>query len=223
MPGLIALVGGDEFRSHAVDMDRAIVDATGVERPAVVIIPTAAAGQRPELAAEHGGKHFSSLGADASSVMVMKSSHADDADLLSPIASADVIYFTGGNPAHLLDVLTDSLLLKMSIEAVERGKILAGSSAGAMVLGTWMRFREWREALGVVPDIVTLPHHERENPDEVVKELAQSAPPGVTAFGIDGATACIGTPGNWKALGHGNVTVYKNGEWRRYSSGEAIA
>ena len=92
-----------------------------------------------------------------------------------------------------------------------------------MVMGSWMRFREWGQALGIVPGIVTLPHHERANPDDVAKEMANSAPAGVIALGVDGRSACFGSPnGGWKVLGPGNVTVYKNGQWQRYGPGDAV-
>ena len=35
-----------------------------------------------------------------------------------------------------------------------------------MVMGPWMRYRQWQEALGLV-EAATMPHHERSDPDEV--------------------------------------------------------
>ena len=103
MAGLIALVGGDEFREGCEEMDRAILEATGVSSPSLVVIPTAAAAQNPSMAASHGVGYFSGLGANASALMVLDAAHANDKGLLSPIDTADVIYFTGGNPAYLLE------------------------------------------------------------------------------------------------------------------------
>ncbi|MGH2542735.1 MAG: Type 1 glutamine amidotransferase-like domain-containing protein [Ardenticatenaceae bacterium] len=224
MPGLIALVGGDEFRSGTEDMDRVILQSAGVERPAVLVVPTAAAAENPSRAAANGVTHFIRLGAEAAPLMIEESAHANDEALLASVDSANVIYFTGGNPAHLLEVLADSLLLDKLRESLNRGAIVAGSSAGAMVMGSWMRFRgQWTEALGLVPGIVALPHHERANPDEVAKELAASAPADVTALGVDGRAACFGAPdGEWKALGVGSVTVYKAGQWQRFTPGQAV-
>ncbi len=224
MPGMIALVGGDEFRDGTEEMDRAILEAAGVGRPALLVLPTAAAFERPELAAANGVTHFARLGAEAAPLMVEDASHANDAELLAPVDLANVIYFTGGNPSHLLDVLTGSALLDKLKECLKRGAIVAGSSAGAMVMGSWMRFRgEWRRALGIAPGIAVLPHHERARPDDVARELAETAPRGITCLGIDARAACFGIPGSqWKALGAGNVTVYKDGKWRRYKPGETV-
>ena len=221
MAGRIALVGGDEFRKGCEDMDRAILDANGKKCPSVLIVPTAAAGQNPSKAASNGVAYFSELGADASALMAIETADANDESLLEPVDAADVVYLTGGDPAHLLGALSGSTLLRKIEAALERGAIVAGSSAGAMVMGPWMRFREWRKALGLVP-VVTLPHHERSDPDRVAAELATCAPDGESVLGIDAMTGCFGGPDGWSVLGAGRVTVYRDGGWQQFESGEAV-
>ena len=223
MTGRIALVGGDEFRPGCEPMDRALLEATGVRRPSLLVVPTAAATQNPSKAAANGVKYFSDLGADASALMVLDAAHANDEALLSAVEDADVVYLTGGNPTHLLDVLRGSTMLEKMDQALGRGAILAGSSAGAMVLGSWMRFRDWRPALGVVPAVATFPHHERADPDAVSKDLAESAPDGLVVLGIDAGAGCLSGPDGWRVLGAGRVTAYYGGVWSRYSPGDLIS
>jgi cyanophycinase len=222
MAGLIVLVGGDEFRPGCEQMDRAMLDATGAARPSLLVVPTAAALEMPAKAASNGVSYFSDLGADAQPLMVLEQSHANDETILSPVDSADVIYLTGGSPKHLLDTLAESLLVHKMKLALERGAVLVGSSAGAMVLGSWMRFRGWSRALGIVPEVATLPHHEGSDPEAVARELAASAPPGVTVLGIDVKTGCFGGPEQWEVLGQGEVTAYHAGRWQRAASGEVL-
>ena len=220
----IALVGGDEFRAGCEPMDEAILAATGKPAPVTLIIPTAAAFERPDLAAQNGVRHFASLGADAHPLMALDRKDAMDAGLASEIDSADLVYLTGGNPARLLETLSESVLLDGIIAALERGAVLAGSSAGAMVMGSWMRFREWRRALGIAEGIATLPHHERADPDSILRELGASAPGELDAvFGVDGRCGALSGPDGWTALGPGNVTVYRNGGWHRYADGDTFA
>ena len=223
--GKIALVGGDEFRPACAEMDAALLRETGASRPRVAIIPTAAALERPDLAARNGARHFAALGADAAPLMALNAQDANSADIAAPIDGADLIYLTGGNPAHLLDALRDSLLLAKIRAALKRGAVVAGSSAGAMVLGERMRFRgEWHDALGVAPGVAVLPHHERADPDAVLADIADELAAGTTALGIDGATGCVadGADG-WRVLGAGAVAVYAAGRWRRYGAGERFA
>ena len=217
MAGRIALVGGDEFRPACREMDAELVRATGKRSPRVLIVPAAASHENAALAANHGVTHFLELGADAAPLMVTASEHANDEALISEVEDADMVYFTGGNPANLLEAVQGSLLLRKLDELLQRDGILAGSSAGAMVMGSWMRFREWREALGIVPGVVSLPHHERSTPEETSAELTASGHADLWALGIDGATGCLSGPDGWTVLGDGNVTVYRNGEWKRYA------
>ena len=223
MAGRIALVGGDEFREGCESMDEAILTATGKSAPTVLIIPTAAAFERPDLAAQNGVQHFTSLGADAHPLMALDRKDAMDPGLASEIDSADLIYLTGGNPAHLLETLSNSALLGRIEAALGRGAVLAGSSAGAMVMGSWMRFREWRRALGIAGGIATLPHHERADPDSTLRDLDASAPKELNAvFGVDGRCGVISGPEGWTAMGPGNITVYRNGSWDRYAEGDTF-
>lgn len=223
MAGRIALVGGDEFREGCESMDEAILAATGKSAPTVLVIPTAAAFERPDIAARNGVRHFASLGADAHPLMALDRKDAMDVGLASETDSADLVYLTGGNPSHLLETLSESALLNSITSALERGAVLAGSSAGAMVMGSWMRFREWRRALRIADGIATLPHHERADPDSTLSELDTSAPKELNAvFGVDGRCGALSGPEGWTALGPGHVTVYRNGAWSRYTEGDTF-
>ncbi len=221
MPVEIGLVGGEEFRPGCEDMDREIMRASGQDPARVVIIPTAAV-TGPAKAANDGVTHFGGLGAAASQLMVLERSHAVDLAFIEPSRGADVVYFTGGSPEHLLDTLRDSQLLKELLDALESGAVLAGSSAGAMVMGSMMRRPGgggWVEALGIVPGLAVLPHHERSDPAETARQLRDQVPADLTVLGIDARSGCLGRPGSWRAVGSGKVTVYRGADWAVYDSG----
>lgn len=225
MPGEIALVGGEEFRVGCEEMDREIMRASGQDPAKVVIIPTAAV-TGPAKAANDGVTHFGALGGASSRLMVLNGAQANDPDFIRPAAEADVAYFTGGDPNFLLTALRDSALLQLLLERAEQGMVLGGSSAGAMVMGSVMRRPgggDWADALGLVPDLAVLPHHERRNPATTAKELQDSAPAGVTFLGIDARSGCLGKPGEWLVVGSGNATVYQNGQWQVYYPGQTIS
>ena len=224
MPGQIALVGGDEFRTGCEEMDREIMRESGHGPAKVVVVPTAAV-TGPAKAANDGATHFRALGGDSSRLMLLERIHAEDPDFFVPATMADVVYFTGGSPEHLLETVFDSPFLKAVLESVDRGAVLAGSSAGAMVMGSMMRRPKaggWVEALGLVPGIAVLPHHERSDQAETFSELQESAPSGLTFLGIDARTGCLGRPGNWRVVGSGRVTVYQGSEWQIFDSGDKL-
>ena len=234
MAGTIALVGGDEFRVGCEEMDREVMQASGQDAARVIIIPTAAV-TGPAKAANDGVTHFAALGGAASQLMVLESGQANDASFVAPVTEADAVYFTGGNPDHLLDTLRGSTLLRLLTEGLQRGLVLGGSSAGAMVMGSIMRrpplyppadgrpaSDRWVEGLGIAPGICVLPHHERRDPAETLAGLRESAPSDVTYLGIDARTGVIGGPGNWKVAGFGKVTVYRGGDFAVFGAGEQL-
>jgi cyanophycinase len=224
MPGQICLVGGEEFRVGCEEMDREIMAASGGDPARVVVIPTAAV-TGPAKAANDGVTHFAKLGGDASQLMVMEREQADDAGFVLPSRDADVVYFTGGSPDHLLTTIKDSQLLTALLEMMDRDFVLAGSSAGAMVMGSMMRRPRaggWVEGLGLVPGVAVMPHHENRDPVETSRELEREGPSGLTVLGIDARTGCLGRPGAWKVVGSGKVTVYQDGEWGVFESGQRL-
>lgn len=228
MTGIMALVGGDEFRQNCREMDREIMAAAGRHPARVVVIPTAAAHSGPEKAAQDGVTHFNRLDGQAESLLILDRSQADDAGLVAGVAAADLIYFTGGNPDHLLDTLRDSRLLAAITAAMARGAILAGSSAGAMVMGALMRrprAGEWVPGLGLAPGIAILPHHENGDPAAVSAQLQSQLADrldDLIVLGLDAQTGVLGQPGHWWVTGHGQVTAYQSGGWQVYQAGEVI-
>ena len=224
MSGTIALVGGEEFRVRCEEMDREVMRASGKDPVSVIIIPTAAV-TGPAKAANDGVTHFSALGGAASQLMVLDSTQANDAAFVEPVNGADVVYFTGGSPDHLLATLNGSALLRLLAEGLERGLVLGGSSAGAMVMGSVMRRPSsggWVEGLGIAPNIGVLPHHERRDPAETLSELRQSAPAGVVYLGIDARTGVIGGRSDWRVTGSGKVTVYRGDQYSVFAAGERL-
>lgn len=220
---LIALVGGDEFRPQAANIDRHLTERLGGANVRVAILPTAAARENPQLAAENGVRHFRGLGVEALAVMVVDRPSANDPRLVAQLDGAGLVYLAGGDPRYLLDTLRGSLLWERLSGTLFEGCALAGSSAGAMVLGETMRYRgEWIEALRLLPGICVLPHFERWGADALPGLRESSSGSGLTLLGIDGATGCIGWEREWEVVGPGAVTVIRPGLSEVFRGGERI-
>ena len=204
---LVALVGGEEFTEAAEAFDRELLAVVEAKTANIAILPTAAKSENPFLAAAHGISHFRKLGADPYGVMIVDKITADAPVLVSELAGADIVYLTGGNPANLLEGLRDSKAWQKLREMADDGVVLAGSSAGAMVLGERMAFGgEETEALGLVAGVIVLPHFERAD-SKRIKQLVKAAPAGITYLGIDGATGCLRVSDEWRVTGPGRVHV----------------
>ncbi|MGO9198072.1 MAG: Type 1 glutamine amidotransferase-like domain-containing protein [Acidimicrobiales bacterium] len=212
--GVLALVGGGEWREGA-DFDAELLERSG--NTEVLVLPTAAAYQRPEKAIEWATRWFAALGATVRPLMVLRHEDALDEGNARAVAEASLVYFGGGSPLHLRSVLKGSLLFDTLVSAWRNGTIVAGSSAGAMVLCDPMvdpRGGAFTVGLGLVEQLAIVPHHEPAGGHLMWRTL-ELAPAGVPIAGIPERTALLREPdGTWRASGAsvGDVTIYLDGK-----------
>ena len=209
MAGLLALIGGNEFRPDCEPMDRALLARLAAD-PNVVILPTAAAHENPRLAADNGLRYFRRLGARAGAAMIVDAETASQPSLVKQIKSADMVYYTGGDPTYLLETMRSSPAWQAVLDVLGRGGAMAGSSAGAMICGgqMWSPGHGWREGLGLVPQMAIIPHHATLAARWSAGHMRATLLAGVTLVGIDEATALLGSGQEWMVLGKGEVAVY---------------
>jgi cyanophycinase len=233
MRGSVALVGAGEFLPAMSPFDRELLDAGGSNRPRVAIVPTAAYPDGEETFqrwASLGVEHFTAIGAEVEAVLIRNREDAEDPANAQAVGEADLIYFSGGKPGYLLDALSDSAVWSAALAANERGAVLAGCSAGAMVLGgcqvnlhrvmlPWPL--RWRPALGVVPGIAVFPHYNAW-PEPFTALMALQAPEGTIVLGIDEGTALVGRQGGWQVYGEARVTVWRGRQRQRHRAGESF-
>jgi cyanophycinase len=229
----VALVGAGEFLSTMDEFDRGLLEATGRRRPRVAILPTASYPDGEDVFqrwAAMGSEHFARLGAEVEPVLVRERGAADDAAFCQAIGEADLVYLSGGKPRHLLSVLADTAVGRAVTDAHLRGAVIAGCSAGAMVLAgrqpdlrRWMLPwpLRWRRGLGLLPEVVVFPHYDAW-PEPVTALMALQAPRGSVVLGIDEATAIVGRDGSWQVHGRSRVTVWRGRRRERYRDGEAF-
>jgi cyanophycinase-like exopeptidase len=233
MPGAVALVGSGEFLPAMTEFDVGLLAATGRARPRVVILPTASWPDGEEAFARWasmGVAHFSALGAEVEPVAVRDRLDADDAAHVQAIGEADLIYLSGGKPAHLSAALDGSGVGHALRQAHERGAVIAGCSAGAMALAQrHFDFRRrrlvwpvaWRDGLGLVAGASVIPHYDAW-PEPLCALIALQAPRGSVLIGIDEDTAIVGRDGSWEVHGRARVTVWRGRRRERFRSGDVF-
>ena len=209
--GLLALVGGGEWQPGA-DFDAELLERSGADE--VLVLPTAAAYEQPARAVATAERWFSSLGASARGLMVLRHADANEAANAAVVRRARFIYLSGGSPLHLLSVLKGSLVFEALASAWRHGATVAGSSAGAMVLVDPMvdpRGGAFTVGLGLVEQLAVVPHHDSGTSHHFWRTL-ELAPRGTPIAGIPERTALIRDPdGSWRSAGEGQVTVYLDG------------
>ena len=223
----ILLAGGAEFGGRMREPDlHAIELAGGLDVP-IRIIPTAAApDNNHKRAGNNGVRWFKSLGArDVDVTFVIDKASAQDKSLASHLRSAKLIYLLGGFPRHLGETLSDSFAWQAVMDAYHAGAVIAGSSAGAMVLCE--HYYDPYEGkllpgLNLISNACVLPHHNSSGKNWAA-QLSELLP-GAILIGIDEQTGMINNAGNaettvsasllsaqreWKVYGAGAVTLYR--------------
>jgi cyanophycinase len=227
MMGILVLEGGAEFGGRMRDPDlRAIELAGGFDAP-LRIIPTAAAPDKNDVrAANNGIRWFQSLGAkDVQSVPLTSKIRADDKQIVQSLREAKLIYLLGGFTHYLGQTLKGSAAWEGALDAYRNGAVIAGSSAGAMVMCEFYYDPSGgrvHEGLNLVPNSLVLPHHNtfgKKWAPELLKKI-----PAVTLIGIDEQTGMVNDGGNsWTVLGRGEVTLYRGNQVETHKAGETFS
>lgn len=233
MAGTLALVGAGEFLESMSGVDRQLLDRAGGNH--VVILPTASAPDGagvPERWIKLGVDHFTGLGAQADGVLALDRAACDDPANADRVRAANLIYFSGGKPDYLRSTLDGTALWSAVREVFDRGGVIAGCSAGAMIMGGYVPefslkagvpwINRWHESFALVPDAIVVPHY-NEFPEVMVSLMFGRRPPGSYLIGIDEHTALTGLDHAWQVLGAGRVTVRRGREKKRYTAGQAVS
>ncbi len=194
MSGYILLEGGSEFGGQMYVPDlRAIELAGGMDVPISVIPTAAAADNNHRRAGNNGVKWFRSLGAtNVESLPLIDTASANDPEIAAKIRSSRFIYMLGGSPGHLGHILENSASWQAMLAAYEDGAVLAGSSAGAMVLCQYYfdpHQGRLIKGLGLLPNTCVLPHHNNFGKSWV--ERLENLLPDSNLLGIDEQTGMI--------------------------------
>jgi cyanophycinase len=210
--GPLALVGGGEWQPGC-EFDADLLTASGGTD--VLVLPTAAAYEHPEKTVDCARTWFEGLGGKVRGLMVLGRADAEDEANAAVVRASRFVYLSGGSSMHLLSVLKGSPLWKALLEAWHNGAVVAGSSAGAMVLSDPMvdsRGGALTVGLGLVENMAVIPHFGQENAEKVHRSIALAAP-GLPVVGVPEHTALIRDPdGAWRQAGQGEVQVYVSGK-----------
>ena len=221
--GALLLEGGAEFGGAMREPDLRAIELAGGQDAPIRIIPTAAAPDKNHLRAGNNGiRWFHSLGAtNVESTLLIDEEHANDSEIVESLRAAKLIYMLGGFTHYLGQTLLGSQAWKAVLGAWQDGAVIAGSSAGAMVMCEYY-FDPGRgkveKGLNLVPNTCVLPHHNTFGKGWV--ERLRLLLPGVVLLGIDEFTGMIMKNREWEVLGSGAVTVYHGRDVEVYGSGQ---
>ena len=215
-----------DVTGHSLEPAGGVVDrGVGWVRPIrIVIVPTAAARGRPDLAAATGQAAFERRASagdhgriEVSVARIVDAESATDPDHVGRILTADLVHFPGGDPDLIPAVLGGSPALSALRSAWHGGTVVAGASAGAMGLAEWT----WTphggvRGLGFVPGIAVVPHYDNVRRTRWQAALDDLAPGGIGYLGLDERTGVIAEPNgstgrSWRVAGQGAAHWFARG------------
>jgi len=206
--GHLVIVGGG---GTPLDVRQAALELCG-ERRRVVVFPQAS--------------RLTDRGADAPALW--KEAGATVVEVLDPIepdaaraavAAADLVWLPGGDQSRLQAALDAAGLIEPIRARYREGAVVAGTSAGAAVMGAWMLTgkaeleavkvgtTELVAGLGLWPEAIVDQHFlARRRNNRLLGAVLDK--PGLLGVGIDERTAVIVSAGELRVLGEGGVLVY---------------
>ncbi|MDB5095897.1 MAG: cyanophycinase [Cyanobacteria bacterium RYN_339] len=215
---LVAVGGGSEDPA----LIREILDLAKGKASKVAIVNTASS--EPAKSGPIYLKFFQTLGVPgATLVPLLTREQAYEPAVLEQLSAADLIYFTGGNQIRLAQILAETPAHGAILAAWQRGAVIAGTSAGAMVWGPEYLAAgtsagallkgtskdgglDLKPGLGLLPGVVVDTHFGREG--RLGRLLVASAQqPGLAGVGVDERTAALITAEGVRVIGDGHVTV----------------
>lgn len=214
---MLALVGSGEYLPSMEIVDRFLLEQLP-DSPRVVCLPTAAGtegNERINYWSKLGIEHFTNLGVAVEALPVIDRQSANQREFADRIHQANFVYLSGGKPNYLLNTLKESLVWQAIETVLAGGGLLAGCSAGAMVMGERIAgFPNSQLAFNLLPNSIIIPHYD-EMPTGF-SQMVRMANKKATLIGIEGKTALFIDSGAPLAIGLGGVTVWNSDGKRRY-------
>jgi cyanophycinase len=229
-PGPVALVGSGEYLPEMASFEASLIDG----RPGrYVQLATAAVPDGPEVVERWhalGREQAERIGVEAVILRVADRADAENSDLAEMVAGAGLVYLSGGHPAYLADTLRESAVWSAILLAWQAGAALAGCSAGAMAMTSWVpSFRDPRQegtpGLGLLPHMRVIPHFDSfaSRVPDLLERFAAPRDSEVTVIGVDEQTAIVGGPIEWVVEGRGSAWMLRTDGRREVPAGGTLS
>jgi cyanophycinase len=216
--GSLVIIGGAEDKRADKAILKEVIKLAGGESSHIALITTAT--QSPEEAGLEYKRLFGELGArSVVSINVTDRECANNIEGLKVLDDATCVFFVGGDQLRISSILGGTEVHRMIRELYEKGKVIAGTSAGASMMSEIMVVEgndeeaprkctlKMAPGMGLLAGIIIDQHfNQRGRIGRLLAAVAQN--PNVLGIGIDEDTAMIVNKDlEFTVQGSGVVTV----------------
>jgi len=154
---MIAITGSGEFLPSILDVDKRLIGYLD-GAPKVLTFSTAAGNESDDRLSywrNLAQDHFSTLGIDHKHIAAKNREDLNKSSVIDDMKNSNFVYFSGGSPTHLYDSINNTKFSE-ELKNLENRGIVAGCSAGAMVMGEKMIKGK---GLNYLKNTIVIPHY----------------------------------------------------------------
>jgi cyanophycinase len=222
--GTLIIIGGGRVPDEIMNL---FAEKAGGEEAKIVVIPTASV-TGGTIDTTRWTEYFGRFGLN--DVRIMHTSDPNTAnqdDFISPLKDATGIYFLGGRQWRIADGFLNTKAHDEMFRLLDRGGVIAGSSAGATIQGSYLArgdtknnqimMGDHEEGLGFIQNIAIDQHHLARNRLFDMFDILENKPE-LLGVGIDEGTAMLVEGDVFEVIGNSYVAVYDGAFWSREGS-----
>jgi cyanophycinase len=193
-------------------------DLGGGKGAPIVVIPTAS-GADDYPADWRGLRMFKDFGATNITLLHTKDRQVADSEaFVRPLTTARIVWFVGGRQWRLVDSYAHTRTQREIERVLERGGVVAGSSAGASILASYMvrGAREnnvimmapgYEEGFGLIKGVAIDQHMLTRNRQDDLEEVIEKHPE-LLGIGLDESTAIIVQGQEFEVVGASKIAIH---------------
>ena len=218
---MIAITGAGEYLDIIRPYDEILLNKLK-DDPYVLCFPTAAgleSNERIQYWLDLGDDHFTKLNVNHKSIRALNVDDYNKPETLAEIEKANFIYFSGGNPNHLYDTLSSSLAWEKLLNIHNNGGILAGCSAGAMIMGEKMNKGK---GFGFFKNSMVLPHWNEVLYKAILSSSKQIHKSKYKILGLEMNTYLVLNDDKLEVIGDQNVHIMHKKDEHTYENGDVL-
>ena len=222
--GSLIVIGGGKVGADIMNEFRKL---SGGDSAKIIVIPTAYVLNNEidtlglkAIFEKHGFTHITIL-------HTSDTAEANKDDFIKPIKEATGIYFMGGRQWRIADGFLNTRAHDEMFKLLDRGGVIAGSSAGATIQGSYLARGDSKNnqimmgdhevGLGFISNIAIDQHVIARNRQFDMFTILKNKPE-LLGIGIDESTAIVVKGDVFEVIGESYVIIYDNSFWSREGS-----